>query len=68
MRNVDESHIDALRMQIVLLSEELADLEEEMKIMAYYGQRNMDRELFYWSNLTRKINGLKEELEELLEE
>ena len=62
MRNVDESHIDALRMQIDLLSEELADLEEEMKIMAYYGQRNMDRELIYWSDLDRKINGLKAKL------
>ncbi len=29
MRNVDGSHIDALRMQIELLSEELADLEEK---------------------------------------
>ncbi len=62
MRNVDESHIDALRMQIDLLSEELADLEGEMKIMAYYGQRNMDRERFYWSDLARKINGLKAKL------
>ncbi len=31
MRKVDESHIDALRMQIELLSEELAHLEEKMR-------------------------------------
>ncbi len=62
MRKVDESHTDALRMQIELLSEELAHLEEKMRIVAYYGQRHMDRELIYRSVLCQKINGLKAEL------
>ncbi len=62
MRKVDESHTDALRMQIELLSEELADLEEKMRIVAYYGHRPMDRELIYRSVLSQKINGLMAEL------